>query len=68
LWSAKDYGNFVDLAAPSPPPAPKEEEEDWEFSGVGDGADNLPQIEEGMPAAPIVHYQRQYLHLFERRR
>jgi hypothetical protein len=37
LWSTKDYGNFVDLAAaaPSPPLAPKEEEEeDWEFSGT----------------------------------
>jgi hypothetical protein len=68
LWSAKDYGNFVDLAAPSPPPAPKKAEEDWEFSGVGDGADNLPQIEEGVPDAPIVHCRRQYLHLFERRR
>ena len=29
LWSAMEYGNFVDLAGPalSPPPAPKEEKE-----------------------------------------
>jgi hypothetical protein len=33
LWSARDSGNFVDLAAAKPsPPAPKEEENDWEFS------------------------------------
>jgi hypothetical protein len=38
LWSAKDSGNFIDLAtaAPSPPLTPKEEEENSDFSDNGD--------------------------------
>jgi hypothetical protein len=38
LWSAKDSGNFFDLAAaaPSPPLVPKEED-DWEFPDDDDG-------------------------------
>jgi hypothetical protein len=45
MWFARDYDNFVDLAAPSPPPAPKEEEDDMEFPDDGDdGAESSDYI------------------------
>jgi hypothetical protein len=45
MWSTKDSGNFVDLAAaaPSLPPTPKEEE-DWKFSCDDDGGDDLQPL------------------------